>query len=114
MPSADRLEQLTNQLVNMAEADMVTSIDATEEAYKTSRLVVVSFILGSILLALGLGCVISWSLIEPVKKIETRLRQIAAGDFAQQVAIDNVGTSLECSPTMSTRPLPSARAPVPK
>ncbi|CAN7415172.1 ATP-binding protein [Rhizobium sp. LjRoot258] len=89
MPSADRLERLTNQLVNMAEADMVTSIDATEGAYKTSRLVVVSFILGSILLALGLGYVISWSLIEPVKKIETRLRQIAAGDFAQQVAIGN-------------------------
>ena len=45
--------------------------------------------MGSILLALGLGYIISWSLIEPVKKIETRLRQIAAGDFAQQVAVAN-------------------------
>ena len=85
MPSADRLERLTNQLVNMAEADMVAAIETTEGAYGTSRLIVVSFAVGSILLALGLGYIISWSLIEPVKKIETRLRQIAAGDFAQQV-----------------------------
>ncbi|OWK23493.1 hypothetical protein AJ87_33500 [Rhizobium yanglingense] len=49
----------------------------------------VSFAVGSILLALGLGYIISWSLIEPVKKIETRLRQIAAGDFAQQVTVAN-------------------------
>jgi len=89
MPSADRLERLTNQLVNMAEADMVTAIEVTEGAYDTSRLVVVSFAVGSILLALGLGYVISWSLVDPVKKIEARLRQIAAGDFAQQVAVGN-------------------------
>ena len=70
MPSADRLERLTNQLVNMAEADMVAAIETTEGAYGTSRLIVVSFAVGSILLALGLGYIISWSLIEPVKKIE--------------------------------------------
>lgn len=89
VPSADRLERLTNQLVNMAEADMVAAIEATEGAYGTSRLIVVSFAVGSILLALGLGYIISWSLIEPVKMIETRLRQIAAGDFAQRVAVAN-------------------------
>src|SRR6476659_10029095 len=42
-----------------------------------------------ILLALGLGYIISLSLIEPVKKIETRLGQIAAGDFAQKVEVPN-------------------------
>ncbi|MDR6667951.1 ATP-binding protein [Rhizobium sp. 1399] len=89
MPSADRLERLTNQLVNMAEADMVGAIEATEGAFGTSRLIVISFAVGSILLALGLGYIISWSLIEPVKKIGTRLRQIAAGDFAQQVTVAN-------------------------
>ncbi|MEK1891809.1 MAG: ATP-binding protein [Rhizobium sp.] len=89
VPSADRLERLTNQLVNKAEADMVAAIEATEGAFRTSRLIVVSFAVGSILLALGLGYIISWSLIEPVKKIETRLRQIAAGDFAQQVTVAN-------------------------
>ena len=89
MPSADRLERLTNQLVNIAEADMVAAIETTEGAYGTSRLIVVSFAVGSILLALGLGYIISSSLVEPVKKIEARLSQIAAGDFAQQVAVAN-------------------------
>jgi hypothetical protein len=67
VPSADRLERLTNQLVNIAEADMVAAIETTEGAYGTSRMIVVSFAVGSILLALGLGYIISWSLIEPVK-----------------------------------------------
>ncbi|QIO58763.1 sensor histidine kinase [Rhizobium leguminosarum] len=89
IPSSDRLERLANQLVNIAESDMVAAIEATEGAYETSRLIVVSFAVGSILLALGLGYIISWSLIEPVKKIEMRLRQIAAGEFAQQVAVVN-------------------------
>ncbi|WP_143748508.1 sensor histidine kinase [Mesorhizobium carmichaelinearum] len=89
IPSADRLERLTNQLVNIAEADMVAAIETTEGAYGTSRLIVVSFAVGSILLALALGYIISSSLVEPVKKIEARLSQIAAGDFAQQVVVAN-------------------------
>ena len=89
VPLADRLERLTNQLVNMAEADMVAAIETAEGAYGTSRSIVISFAVGSILLALGLGYIISWSLIEPVKKIETRLRQMAAGEFAQQVIVAN-------------------------
>src|SRR2546423_2782482 len=36
-PLADRLERLTNQLVNKAEADMVAGIEASNEAYATSR-----------------------------------------------------------------------------
>ena len=89
MPSADRLERLTNQLVNMAESDTVAAIEATEGAYGTSRVVVLSFAVGSILLALGLGYIISLSLIQPVKKIEARLGQIAAGDFTEKVEVSN-------------------------
>ena len=89
VPLADRLERLTNQLVNIAEADMVAAIAATEQAYHTSRYIVIAFALGSILLALGLGYVISWSLIEPVTRIGAGLRQIAAGDFTQRVRVVN-------------------------
>ena len=66
-PLADRLERLTNELVNKAEADMVASIDATHEAYVGSRWVVIGFAVGSIALALSLGYAISWSLIGPVR-----------------------------------------------
>ena len=36
-PLADRLERLTNQLVNVAEADMLERIEASQQAYDTSR-----------------------------------------------------------------------------
>ena len=46
-PLTDRLERLTNQLVNKAEADMVAGIEASNEAYVTSQWTVVGFALGS-------------------------------------------------------------------
>ncbi len=88
-PLADRLERLTNQLVNKAEADIVASIEASHEAYLTSRWVVLGFAVGSIALALVLGYAISWSLIGPVKQMDERLRYIASGDFSQRVEVPN-------------------------
>jgi signal transduction histidine kinase/CheY-like chemotaxis protein len=88
-PLADRLERLTNQLVNKAEADMVTGIEASNQAYVTSQWTVVGFALGSSVLALVLGYAISGSLIGPVTDVEARLSQIAAGDFSQRVNVVN-------------------------
>src|SRR5712691_1982282 len=88
-PLADRLERLTNQLVNKAEADMVAGIEASKQAYENSRYVVIAFALGSIALALALGYAISWALIGPVTEIEARLNRIAEGDFAQRVRVVN-------------------------
>jgi signal transduction histidine kinase len=88
-PLADRLERLTNEMVNKAEADMVARIDISQEAYLTSRRVVIGFALGSIALALVLGYAISWSLIGPVQQMEARLEQIAAGDFTQAIHVPN-------------------------
>ena len=88
-PLADRLERLTNELVNKAEADMVASIDASHRAYLTSRWVVVAFAVGSIGLALLLGYGISWSLTGPVQQMDERLRQIASGDFSRHVSVPN-------------------------
>jgi signal transduction histidine kinase len=88
-PLADRLERLTNQLVNKAEAEMVTGIEASNQAYATSQWTVVGFALGSSVLALILGYAISGSLIGPVTEVEARLSQIAAGDFSQRVNVVN-------------------------
>jgi signal transduction histidine kinase/FixJ family two-component response regulator len=88
-PLADRLERLTNQLVNKAEADMVTAIEASKQAYATSQWTVVGFALGSSVLALILGYTISGSLIGPITEVEARLSQIAAGDFSQRVNVVN-------------------------
>jgi signal transduction histidine kinase len=88
-PLADRLERLTNELVNKAETDMVARIDASQEAYLSSRRTVIAFAIGSIALALVLGHAISWSLIGPVQQMEARLEQIAAGDFTQAIRVPN-------------------------
>jgi signal transduction histidine kinase len=88
-PLADRLERLTNELVNKAEADMVASIEAAHQAHDTSRRVVIGFAVGAIGLALALGYAISWSVIGPVQRMNERLDEIASGDFSQQVDVPN-------------------------
>jgi len=88
-PLADRLERLTNELVNKAESEMVASVESSHEAYLRSQNIVFGFQVGSILLALGLGYAISRSLIEPVKRMEELLGQIGAGDFTQRIEVSN-------------------------
>jgi signal transduction histidine kinase len=88
-PLADRLERLTNELVNKAEADMVASIETSHDAYETSRRIVIGLGVGSIGLALVLGYAISWSLIGPVKQMDARLREIAEGHFSGRVETEN-------------------------
>ena len=88
-PLADRLERLTNQLVNVAEADMLERIEASQRAYDASRTVVLAFALGSIVLALGLGYLFSWSIVGPLTQIAGQLRRVAAGEFAERVAVAN-------------------------
>ncbi len=89
VPLADRLERLTNQLVNKAEADMVASSEASQAAYAASRRVVIGFALGSIVLAVVLGYAISWSLIGPVQRMDVRFRELASGDFSHRVEVPN-------------------------
>ena len=88
-PLSDRLERLTNALVNKAESDMISGIEANEEAFRTSQTTVIAFAIGSILLALGFGYSISWSIVGPVTEIEKRLSRIAAGDFSRRVQVPN-------------------------
>ncbi|PYN14132.1 MAG: hypothetical protein DME06_05400 [Candidatus Rokuibacteriota bacterium] len=89
VPLADRLERLTNELVNKAETDMVERIEAGQAVYGGSRSVVIGFAIGSVGLALLLGYAISWSLIGPVTQIDEHLRQITSGDFSGRIDIPN-------------------------
>ena len=97
-PLADRLERLTNELVNKAEADMLARIDENQANYRRAQLLVIGFAIGSLLLALALGYSISWSFIEPVRSMEERFRSISAGDFATRLSVpnrDELGTLAE-------------------
>ncbi len=88
-PLAARLERATNELVNKAEEQMVDSAVANQAAYARSRQWVILFIVVSICLALFLGYGISWSLTTPVKAMEQRMREIAAGDFSKHMEVPN-------------------------
>jgi signal transduction histidine kinase len=88
-PHTERLERLTNELVNKAESDMVISIEASHEAYAASQRAVTVFVVASILLALLLGYSISSSIVRPVRQMEARMREIAAGDFFNEVVVPN-------------------------
>ena len=88
-PLADRLERLTNELVNKAEADMLARIDQNQANYRHAQLLVIGFAVGSLLLALALGYALSWSLIEPVRRMGERFTSISAGDFATRLSVPN-------------------------
>jgi len=129
VPLADRLERLTSQLVNKAEADAVAGIETGRQAYENSQWIVIAFAVASIILALARGYTISWSLIGPVKQIEAQLNHVAAGHFTQRVDVinrDELGalapTSTKCrrnwvdcinncvsAPTISPNPWSSKR-----
>ncbi len=89
VPLADRLERSTNELVNRAEAEIVAQTDLNRDAYATSIWVVIGFALGSIALALLLGYALSGSLVNPVRRMDARFNEIAAGDFSRKVVVSN-------------------------
>lgn len=94
-PLAERLERYTNQLVNKAEADMIAGMVLINEAYARSQRIVIVCALASVVLALGLGYVISRSLIDPIQKMEAAMRQISSGNFSPRVEVfnrDELGT----------------------
>jgi signal transduction histidine kinase len=58
-------------------------------AYASSRNLFIGVGAGSVLLALMLGLILSWSLIGPIQRTEARLAEIAAGDFSQHIEVAN-------------------------
>jgi len=88
-PHSERLERLTNELVNKAEADMVVSVDAANETYATSRKAVAALAVASVALALLLGYAISSSIVKPVQAMEARMHEIAGGEFNKKVEVAN-------------------------
>ena len=88
-PLADRLELLTNQLVDKAEADVAAGIVASQQAYSAARKVMIAFTLLAVVMAVLFARSFSASLIEPIGIIDKSLSAIASGDFAQTVTVRN-------------------------
>ncbi|HET7515274.1 MAG TPA: HAMP domain-containing sensor histidine kinase, partial [Gaiella sp.] len=58
-------------------------------AYTSSRNLLIGAAAGTIVLALLLGFVLSWSLIGPIQRIDSRLAAIASGNFSGHVDVTN-------------------------
>ena len=90
-PSSSRsdLDTIAAELANVTTAKTDAVIAQNASAYTSSRNLFIGVAAGAIVLALLLGFVLSWSLIGPIQRIDTRLAGIASGDFSQHVDVDN-------------------------
>jgi signal transduction histidine kinase len=63
--------------------------EGVEATYRRALLLTGGFAVASVVLALGLGFVISWSFILPVRQAEGFLGQVAKGNFAASIDVPN-------------------------
>ena len=92
-PRAERLaidlNQLATELANVTTAKTDDLIAQNASAYTSSRNLFSGVATVAIVLALLLGFVLSWSVIGPIQRIDSRLAAIAAGDFSGNVDVTN-------------------------
>jgi signal transduction histidine kinase len=83
------LGALTDQLATTTRAETDALIAQNRGSYASSRDLVIGVGSSSIILALLLGSVLSWSLVGPIRRTEARLAEIAGGDFSRHVEVGN-------------------------
>jgi signal transduction histidine kinase len=83
------LNQHATELANAMTARTNAVIAQNASAYENSRNLFIGVAAGAIVLALLLGFVLSWSVIGPIQRIDSRLAAIASGDFSGHVDATN-------------------------
>jgi signal transduction histidine kinase len=79
--AGDDLDTRALNLAFTARAETQALVAANRHDYLASRNRFIGVSAGSVAFALMLGLLMSWSLIGPIRRTETRLAEIAAGDF---------------------------------
>jgi signal transduction histidine kinase len=88
--SADNdLGALTDRLATRTRAQTDALVAQNRSAYASSRNLFIGLGAASVVLALLLGLVLSWSVIGPIQRTEERLAEIASGDFSKHVDVPN-------------------------
>src|SRR5207244_6785139 len=83
------LGALTDRLATRTRAQTDALIAQNGSAYTSSRNLFIGVGVGSFVLALLLGFVLSWSVIGPIQRTDERLAEISAGDFSRHVEVPN-------------------------
>jgi signal transduction histidine kinase len=86
---SERLAPLMDQLATRTKGQKDALVAANQRSFANSRNLFVGVAAGSVILALLLGFALSWSLIVPLRRTQTRLAEIAAGDFSRHVEVSN-------------------------
>jgi signal transduction histidine kinase len=96
LPQHARAEALATELETRAQslAELTTNttnrlIAENDSLYASSRNLLIGVAAGSVVLALLLGLTISWSVVDPIRRTETRLSEIASGDFSAHLDVSN-------------------------
>ncbi len=83
------LEDELNGLIEFSEGRIGVASDELASLHRFLLFAVGIFSAVSLLIALGLGAALSWSVIRPVRKMDLALARIADGDFGQQIDVPN-------------------------
>ena len=86
---ASDMNHLSTELANATTARTDAVIAQNASAYSSSRNLFIGVAAGAIVLALLLGVLVSWSLIGPIQRIDSRLAAIGSGDFSGHVEVSN-------------------------
>ena len=83
------LEDDLNLMIGSLEESIASELENFRGNRSFLTVTVAAFAGVSLITALAMGAVLSWSLVSPVRKIDLELGRIADGDFGQEVEVPN-------------------------
>jgi len=86
---ADQAESQASALAQRTTAQADALIAENHRGFASSRNLLIGVGAGSLVLALALGLLLSWSVVAPLRRTQTRLSEIAGGDFAGHIEVAN-------------------------
>ena len=88
-PLAEKVKKLADGLVKKVQDATDKLIKDNDHAVADSQRLFIAVAAVSIILALLLGYLLSWSIVGPIRHMQTRLAAIASGDFSGHVEVSN-------------------------
>jgi len=88
-PLFQQVEGLVEQVVRIEERNMARQRAATARANRHAFYLMGGLVVASLILALFLGFVTSWTFILPVRHAQSFLARVTKGDFSTTVSVDN-------------------------